>query len=334
MTLLSRLRQTVSALTQPIAEPLDLSLELEGPNTPAASRPRTADPQFCRAMRGAVSDQTLARAWRKLEESMALVPRGEVRMFPLIASEPGGSQTDAVAVSVESFYVDRLAVTNDEFRQFVDDDGYNREEFWPPETLSYLLQFIDESGTPGPKFWKAGKPPAGKGNHPVAGVSWYEARAFAQWAGKQLPTSAQWQQAACWFTTNDGPRGTNFPWGNVFNPEFTNTWHSGRGETVAADSYDDGATPNGVYQLIGNVWEWTACLLGVSTDENGNRLVIEHPMAELRGGAFDTYFETQATCQFRTGQRLVYRGPNVGFRCCVLADDLPPPPDPSAFAVA
>jgi iron(II)-dependent oxidoreductase len=88
------------------------------------------------------------------------------------------------------------------------------------------------------------------------------------------------------------------------------------------NDYYEGSTPNGVYQLVGNVWEWVAAAFECECQDESSRIVFEQPMAEIRGGAFDTYFENQATCQFRSGQPVLYRGANVGFRCCVSVDQL------------
>lgn len=333
MTLLSKIRETVSALAQPLNEPLDVSLELEAA-APAERRScMEARFQFCRVLldeRYRSDLNRLAKSWRQLEECMALVPAGATRLGFLIPDENQESRQE-MAHQVEAHYIDRYAVTNEQFAEFVDDGGYDREEFWPVHTLPYLLQFVDQTGTPSPKFWQHGRPPADKQQHPVVGVSWYEAQAFGMWAGRGLPPSAVWQHAGSWFSVNEGPPGASYPWGNVFNPAHANTWHGGRDDTVEVTEFREGATPSGVYQLIGNVWEWTACQLDDVSGGNAGRLVIEQPMAEVRGGAYDTYFETQATCQFRTGHQLLYRGPNVGFRCCVPLRNLPARPDPSAF---
>ncbi len=337
MTLLSKICETVSSLTQPLSDPLDSPTEFAEPVV--ENRRSTAskqDLQFCRVMLAErqPDDRTLARAWRRVEETMAYVPGGETNITPMIAvASPDTVAAPFEPVAVDAFYLDRHTVTNEQYARFVDDGGYDCQDLWAAETLPYLLQFVDRSGLPGPKYWESGKPPAGKLQHPVVGISWFEAQAFACWAGRQLPTPAEWQHAASWFSTADASLGTSYPWGNAFNPDCANTWHSKRGDTVEVTAYRDGSTPNGLFQLIGNVWEWTGVSLGGAADEQGNRLIFEHPMAEVRGGAFDTYFETQATCQFRTGQRLLYRGPNVGIRCCVRVADLPPPPDPSVFAM-
>ena len=89
---------------------------------------------------------------------------------------------------------------------------------------------------------------------------------------------------------------------------------SGLGETVPVDAFESGAAPNNVLQLIGNVWEWTNSDFEVSDDE-GRRVFGEMAMKSIRGGAFDTYFELQATSNFRTGQASLGRTHNTGFRC-------------------
>ena len=117
-----------------------------------------------------------------------------------------------------------------------------------------------------------------------------------------------------------------YPWGNAFDPRKANTWDSGIGDTVAVAALTAGSTPNGVRQLIGNVWEWVDAQFHPNA-ETGVSVTLDQTMAEIRGGAFDTYFHSQATCQFRTGQPLLFRGPNVGFRCCVSGNTLTSPED-------
>jgi iron(II)-dependent oxidoreductase len=275
-------------------------------------------------------------AWQAIDHDMAYVPGGNVTLegeyattshdgFLLVPQTIGTSAT-------ESFYLDRWCVTNADFQAFVDHGGYENISLWPEQILPSILQFVDKTGKPGPAFWENGAPPKGTLAHPVVGLSWYEANAYALWVGKRLPTSAEWQRAGTWGKSgSDSSIEAKFPWGNSFDPRYANTWASGRHQTVSVHEFTGGNTPNGVRQMIGNVWEWmnTQYLLA-ATDEI--TVHMRDPMAEIRGGAFDSYFHSQTTCQSRSAQPLSARKNNVGFRCCISADGLEPPADPDTLA--
>jgi iron(II)-dependent oxidoreductase len=103
--------------------------------------------------------------------------------------------------------------------------------------------------------------------------------------------------------------------------ERCNLWGSSANRRVAVDRYPNGASVGGALQLIGNVWEWTSGHF--STGAYARRdLILPTPMRSVRGGAFDTYFENQATCQFQSGDDPVARKHNIGFRCAVSMCDL------------
>ena len=96
-------------------------------------------------------------------------------------------------------------MSNCAFKRFVDEGGYRRPELWPEPFLNEgrmmtfdtaMAQFRDATGRPGPATWEMGLYVAGRDDHPVAGVSWYEAAAYARWAGKSLPTIYHWSRAA------------------------------------------------------------------------------------------------------------------------------------------
>jgi iron(II)-dependent oxidoreductase len=281
------------------------------------------------------SDEEYRRAWQLLEKRMAVVPRGDV----LVANADANSfsrdenlRADAVSrchhIAVESFYIDRLAVTNANFHEFVSDGGYDQRDLWPEDIQAHVLKFVDLTGYPGPAFWSQGKPPRDRAHHPVIGICWYEANAYAMWCGKRLPTCCEWQRAGIWSGDGAEPK---YPWGNSFDPKRANTWNSGIGETVPVDSFFEGSTLNGVYQLVGNVWEWVGTLFECPDSPQGTRVFLDQPLAEIRGGAYDTYFASQATCQFRTGLPLLARCRNVGFRCCTGVESLHLPSDPYSF---
>src|SRR5262249_5581019 len=103
------------------------------------------------------------------------------------------------------FYIDKFEVTNQQFKQFVDQGGYQKKEFWehrffmegkPLSWEKAMAQSRDATGHPGPAAWEWGSYPPGKGNYPVAGVSWYEAAAYAKFVGKNLPTIYHWLTAS------------------------------------------------------------------------------------------------------------------------------------------
>lgn len=265
-------------------------------------------------------------AWHALRHEMAMVPGGKVHraVEVLRSTQTGlgfGCQQDQIA-EIESFYIDRTCVTNADFAKFVKSDGYSNPDYWPETILPNLLQFTDTTGMPGPRFWINGEPLASRLNHPVVGINWYEANAYATWAGKRLPSGDEWQRAGTWAKTSSGDlKESRYPWGNSFDPLCANVWSSGLADTVAVDAYSSGDTPSGVHQLIGNVWEWINSQFYPDCGD-GVSMLSPQLMAEVRGGAFDTYFATQATCQFRSGQPLLCRSNNLGFRCCMSVDSL------------
>ncbi len=282
-----------------------------------------------------LSDYELARTHAELEKKMGLVPAGQVVVGVVDEMlEEGRIDAEAVRayrarlVEVEPMLLDRYLVTNAQYHAFVADGGYQDMSLWDESIWAAVLEFVDQSGEPGPRYWQDGRCAAGEENLPVVGVSWYEAVAYARWAGKRLPTDAEWVKAACWPVS---PRPgiwieRRYPWGDAFDPQKANLWCSGEGRPVPVDRYESGISVSGIHQLIGNVWEWTADNFGSAEDRE---LMLSVPMKSLRGGAFDTYFESQATCHFQSGENPLNRKPNIGFRLALSACDLaslaPPP---------
>lgn len=290
------------------------------------------DRRYCKVLsnKSPFDESSCRYAWRALEYDMALVPGGDVNLSndTAVATHQGLALEPATddAIRVASLFLDRNCVTNADFARFVQAGGYSEPNFWPEEVLPSVLQFVDSTGHSGPKFWTDGAPPPNQLDHPVVGVCWYEANAFAVWAGKRLPTSEEWQRSGTWPRGNSGTGAEQrYPWGNAFDPSKANLWASGHHTTVSVREFGQGNTPNGVRQLVGNVWEWVDAQFQPHSSSEVT-MHLDESMAEIRGGAFDTYFHSQATCQFRTGQPLLFRGSNVGFRCCVSGDVLPSPP--------
>lgn len=273
----------------------------------------------------------IVRAIRALDDAMSLVPAGKVMLGELaeLASSSGGiadAKPKLLArnlCSVEPIYLDRYTVTNEEYQQFVDAGGYEELEFWDEEALPALLDFIDQSGLPGPRYWWDGTFEPGEERRPVVGVSWYEASAYARWVGKRLPTDAEWTKAGAWPVESAPGRiaQRRYPWGESFDLRRANLWGSASNQDVDVDEYPGGVSIGGIHQLVGNVWEWTASALCKSADST---LHVSDTMKSIRGGAFDTYFESQATCHYQSGEQPLARRRNIGFRLALPMADLAP----------
>jgi iron(II)-dependent oxidoreductase len=261
-----------------------------------------------------ISQTDAAPAWKTIAEQMALVPAG---ILPLVHS------SGAVApAEVQAFYLDRHAVTNRQFHRFVESGGYDNLEIWPQEVWPSLMKFSDKSHYPGPRDWEYGKFPAGKADFPVVGICWYEAVAFATWSGKRLPSAAEWQKAGGWPQQLNGGACSRYPWGDVFDPAKANIATSGPGHLVPVHGYPEGATPNGIYQMTGNVWEWLSDRLDAIPCHPDEDFHAVRLMRRIVGGAFDTYFPAEGTCQFITGQPELDRRDNIGFRCAISVSRL------------
>ena len=257
----------------------------------------------------------LQEAKNDLEQRMALVPAGTVSLAQTLSAAPGNAENE---VDVAPFLLCVHTVTHARYQRFVDSGGYDDLPFWPEEIWPHLIELKDLTGQPGPRYWRNGRHDVNLADHPVIGVSWYEAQAYALWCGMRLPTEAEWQMAASWHIKSSADLMRRFPWGDALDITRCCIWSARQRGTVAVNSYPKGAAPNHVLQLVGNVWEWTDTEFSI-TDDQGRPVVGEMPMHVVRGGAFDTYFETQATSHFRSGQLALARNYNTGFR---LAMDL------------
>lgn len=172
-------------------------------------------------------------------------------------------------VRLEAFFIDRCAVTNAQYRHFLAAGGYQRQEWWSPAGWRWRLA----SGRTSPAFWPRGEPALDQ--HPVVGITWYEADAYARSLGKRLPSEAEWERAA------RGTRAWRYPWGNHFELGRCNcadfwlkreirTYHDWYAHfflqrpwrrhtlTTPVDAFAAGATCEGVFNMGGNVWEWCA----------------------------------------------------------------------------
>ncbi len=156
-------------------------------------------------------------------------------------------------VDLPPFYIDRFEVTNREFKEFIDGGGYARAELWrdlpfgeaAPDWVAAVATFVDATGRPGPATWEAGTYPDGTGDHPVAGVSWFEAVAYARYRGKELPTTYHWYRAAMSLNERLESLGTAIIGASNF-----------AGKGTAPVGRHAGIGPYGTYDMAGNVREW------------------------------------------------------------------------------
>jgi iron(II)-dependent oxidoreductase len=317
-----------------------------GPSTPASSPKRPAasddeslvdrmlaDARYALLLRPQVVDnlaqEQLRQTVRELQNRMALVPKGHVVLGQTDHGSMDGPVHDDLApargrvVKVEPVLLDRYAVTNEQFQRFVEGGGYEEMAIWDQAILPAMLDFVDSSGHPGPRYWEDGHYLPGQEVHPVVGVCWYEASAYARWVGKRLPSDAEWCKAACWpvSVASDSWVQRKFPWGNAMEAHRANIWGFGSDMTEPVDDYQEGTSVGEIYQLIGNVWEWTSGPFGRADDPS---LLLPVPMKSIRGGAFDTYFENEATCQYQSGENPLGRKHNIGIRLAIGACDLAP----------
>jgi len=248
-----------------------------------------------------------------IDTHFAIVPEGFVTISQSTSDDPGCSEID---VDTDPFLLACHCVTNEQFQYFVEDGGYENLELWPEDIWPHLIDFNDLTGLNAPRYWREGRHNKRLADHPVVGICYYEAAAYANWVGYRLPTGAEWQMAATWRIRSSANVLRRYPWGDALDTNRCNIWSSNIGKTVPVSEYELGAAPNGVLQLIGNVWEWASSDYDV-TDDSGRQVVGDMLMKEIRGGAFDTYFAAQATGSFRTGLVSLARMHNVGFRCVV-----------------
>ncbi len=201
-----------------------------------------------------------------------------------------GDEKETVNIA-EAFEIDIYPVTNSQFEHFIKEGGYEKEEYWDKEGWAWR----QEEKITQPMYWNDEK--WNQSEHPVVGVTYYEAKAYARWAGKVLPTEQQWEHAA------RGADGREYPWGDKFDETRCNSDESGIGRTSKVTRYPNGISPAGCYDMAGNVSGWTNSIY----DESEGRVV-------LRGGSWNNQSD-RCRCAFRSWDGPGDRSSDVGFRC-------------------
>jgi formylglycine-generating enzyme required for sulfatase activity len=215
---------------------------------------------------------------------MVLVPAGEFTM----GSNEYDDEKPPHRVHLDGFYIDKYEVTNALYRRFMDATNRGAPAYWNDANWNGASQ-------------------------PVVAVSWLDAEAYCRWAGKRLPTEAEWEKAA------RGTDGRRYPWGNDWDSSRANSGESKLGKTAPVGSYASGVSPYGAHDMAGNAWEWVADWYGKDYYKQSPDRNPQGPRPGrtrvLRGGSWGG-----SPIHLRASFRNYYLAPdfrytNVGFRC-------------------
>jgi len=215
-------------------------------------------------------------------------------------------------VHVDTFQISKYQVTRGQYRRFMAAGGYSDPRYWSPEgwkwkegdTIAYTWMHgkVNRVQRPNPAqprteplYW-ADEQDWGTGkfiqtdDHPVAGVTYYEAEAYCRWAEARLPSEAEWEKAARW----TGTHANIWPWGDTWEPEKCNHFkdHSPAGggyeklQSSPVGSYPDGVSPYGCMDMVGNAYEWVSDW-AVSYPDNPEPFDLTDAFRFVRGGCWD-----------------------------------------------
>ena len=269
----------------------------------------------------------------KILKDMVLIPAGEF----LMGSPEGEGAFDEHpqhVVYLDDYYIDKYEVTNEQFNEFVETTGYVTDaerkgygEVWNPKEYSPLISY-NAAGVNWrcPNTWRTDTSPhpkvwdnyhlANKMNYPVIQTSWNDAQAYVTWAGKRLPTEAEWEKAA---RETDGRK---WPWGNVFDLNIGDvTIHTNISgdEPLPVGRFPTGISPYGVYDLAGNVQEWVADWYAPNYYERSPKNNPKGPetgeFRVIRGGSWKQFKSHHVLNANRVYQLPDYSSNFVGFRC-------------------
>lgn len=229
--------------------------------------------------------------YEKDQSEMVLIPAGS---FLFGEEENETREKSKQIINLPDYYIDLYPITNRQFCLFLNETN-------PSDTdLNKWIYLEGKSESEKCRIIKAEnnfKIEKGYKEHPVIYVTWYGAAAYAQWAGKRLPSEQEWEKAA------RGTDGLLFPWGNTFEKQYCNSFESGVLRTTDVKQFPKGKSPYGCYDMAGNVFEWTDSLF----DNVGDKYV-------LRGGSWfsDNY---NCRCAFRNESKPNFIRAFIGFRC-------------------
>jgi formylglycine-generating enzyme required for sulfatase activity len=241
---------------------------------------------------------------RLREDNWVTIPEGTFRVGAQ-KTNPSRPNYDPEAYEDESplelqlgaFQVGRYPVAVEEFRRFIEDDSYQNRRWWKEGGFGKFQQ---------PEEWED---QLLHPNRPVVRVSWYEAAAYCAWAGGRLPAEAEWERAA------RGAEGRRYPWGNEApDADRANYVVTKVGHPTPVGLFPRGATPEGIHDMVGNVWEWVADRYRERYDRRATRKKEEYRFRVVRGGSCSVFWRgLRAASRVKgvPGGRLV----DLGFRC-------------------
>ena len=232
------------------------------------------------------------------------------------------NERPAHKVYLDTYYIDRYPVTCGQYRVFMEAGGYENPGFWSKAGWEWLQ--IEQVGEP--LYWHD---VLSADNHPVCGVSWYEAEAYCRFVGKRLPTEAEWEKAVSWDA--DMNRRRIYPWGDEEpTPQHCNCVDVTSPQkncliinTTPVDAYPDGQSAYGLYDTLGNVWEWTASWFdGYDGFEmypyvGYSQVYFDQQHRVLKGGSWATNpFALRSSFRnwYHPGVRQIF----AGFRCVLV----------------
>ncbi|MEG4507317.1 ergothioneine biosynthesis protein EgtB [Microcoleus sp. F6_B4] len=238
------------------------------------------------------------------------IPGGEFYMGS-DAAEALDNERSRHLCYLEAYSIDRYPVTCSQYRDFMESGGYQNPDWWSADGWKWL----QAEAVSQPLYWSEN--PAFN-NHPVCGVSWYEAEAYCNFIGKRLPSEAEWEKAASWDAANQTYR--IYPWGE----EPPNGSLCNHGNNIAntspVDAFGKGASAIGCWDMLGNVWEWTASTFDAypgfeSYPYKGySQVYFDGEHRVLKGGSWAT-FPQALRSSFRNWYYPGVRQIIAGFRC-------------------
>ncbi|RCJ35337.1 hypothetical protein A6770_16050 [Nostoc minutum NIES-26] len=244
----------------------------------------------------------------------------EMIQIPAGEFEQGNDSIDALdnerpahKVYLDTYWIDRYPVTCEQYRRFTEAGGYQNPRWWSEAGW----QWLQTEQVTKPLYWCDART---YDYHPVYGVSWYEAEAYAQFVGKRLPTEAEWEKAASWDAK--AKRRRTYPWGDEPPTAQSQNCNCDRliGKTTAVDAYPTGQSAYGLYDTMGNVWEWTGSWFDGYKDfqsypyKGYSQVYFDHKHRVLKGGSWATR-PWALRSSFRNWYYPDVRQIFAGFRC-------------------